>query len=104
MPADSPVQNFFLARLGVEIPRIPFVYERYGRGPILRADIQDRGSIRVFHQTAPFLISLYEISAAVGVLSFIPADSPVQNFFLARLDVEIPRIPFVYERYGRGPI
>src|SRR5271165_4542365 len=38
--ANSPVQNFLLACLGVEVPRvIALVYERYGCGPVLRADI-----------------------------------------------------------------
>ncbi len=71
IPANSPVQNFFLACLGVEIPRIAFVHERYGRGPILRADIQGSGSIRFFHQTVHFLIFLHEVSAALGVLGFV---------------------------------
>jgi len=71
IPAYSPVQNFLLAHLGVEIPRITLVHERYGRGPILRADIQDSGSIRFFHQTVHLLISPHEISAAFGVLGFV---------------------------------
>ena len=71
IPANSPVQNFLLARLGVEIPRIAFVDERYGRGPILCANVQDSGSIRFLHQTVHFLISLYEIRAALGVLGFV---------------------------------
>jgi hypothetical protein len=70
-PANSPVQNFSLAGFAVERPRITVVYERCGRGPILRADIQNNSSIRLFDQTVHFLVTLNKISAAVGVLGFI---------------------------------
>ena len=71
IPANSPEQNLFLARIGVEIPRITFVDEGYGRGPILRTDVQNNSSIRFFHQPVHFLVSLYEISAVLSIFGFV---------------------------------
>src|SRR5580700_2413816 len=69
--ANSPEQNFLLARVGVEVPRVAPVHQRYRRGPILRADIQRSRSVRFFHQTVHFLIFPREIRAALGVLGFV---------------------------------
>src|ERR1700678_1452041 len=49
IPAHSPVQNLSLTRFRVEIPRTAFVHQRYGRRPILGADIQNRDP-RLVHQ------------------------------------------------------
>ena len=39
IPPNAPIQNFFLARFGVEVPRVTFLHERYWRRPIMRANI-----------------------------------------------------------------
>jgi len=61
----------FLPALASKKPQVPFIHERYGRGPIMGADIQDGGSIRFFSPSGAFLISLDEISAAVGVFDVV---------------------------------
>ena len=72
IPPNSPEQNFFLARIGIEVPEIAFVHQWYGRGPIFRANIQGSSSIRFFHQAVHFLVFLYEVGAALGILGFVP--------------------------------
>ncbi len=71
IPPNSPENNFLLARLGVEIPPLAVVHERYGRGPVFRTNIQVDGSVRFFHQAVHLLIFLEEIGAALGILGFV---------------------------------
>jgi len=69
--ADSPGQDFFLARFGVEIPGIATVHDRYGSWPIHRTDVEGDCSIGFFYQTVHFLIFLGEIGVALGVFGSV---------------------------------
>src|ERR1700676_293969 len=71
IPSHAPVQNLFFARVGVEIPLAPAAHQRYRRRPIFRADIQDRGSIRLFHQPVHFLVSPHKVGAVFGVFRLV---------------------------------
>src|SRR4029077_5547806 len=67
IPANSPVQNFSLARDGIEIPQITFIQERDGRRPVVCTDVHDGGSIRFSHEAMHLLIPTREIGVAFGV-------------------------------------
>ncbi len=71
IPPDSPEQNLLFARLRIEIPGVAYLDERDRRGPILRADVQGGGSIRLRHQPMHFQIPLDEVGAALRVLRFV---------------------------------
>ena len=94
--ANSPIQDFPLARLGVEIPPIGIVDKRYGRRPVLGTDVQHGGSIRFIYQTVHFQISLHEIGTGLKVLDLVPR----RDDFLSVRAQELEQGLFVFVLHG----
>jgi len=67
---DCPEQNFLRASIGIKEP-CTILYQRYGEGPVFRADIQYRGSVGFSDQTVHLLIFLAEPLAFKFVLDFV---------------------------------
>src|SRR5208282_3461415 len=69
--SNAPVENFFFSGLGAEVPYLALLHQWNRRRPVMRADIQNRGTVRFFHQTMHLLIALNEVGAALRVFGFV---------------------------------
>src|SRR5271166_2580572 len=56
--ANPAKQDFLLSRLGIEIPDLALVNERYGARPILVPYIQSHRAVAVLNETVPLLVAL----------------------------------------------
>src|SRR5207237_163679 len=70
---DPPEHDLARAGLGIEVPPTLPRNERDRKGPILGADVQDRGPVRFADQTVHLLILLYEPVALALVRRFVAA-------------------------------
>src|SRR5579859_4361271 len=83
--------RFALSRFPVEPIMLPLVAEDFPR-------------VFVVLGRARFLFRRHQFLANTNRRDLILANSPEQNFLLARVGIEIPRMVSVHQRYRRGPI
>src|SRR5207247_8575162 len=86
---DPPEHDLARAGLGIEVPPTLPRNERDRKGPILGADVQDRGPVRFADQTVHLLILLYEPVALALVRRFVAA----RRELLSRPQRPLERVP-----------